>query len=160
MRINKKGQILVEFALVSLFVFIPLLFACMDLGIMFYVNLTMQQAVRQGTRYAVTGQSDLGTDRRSALIQVVRNNSNGLYDKNLHDPKDPQISVIKASQVTFSIYSGTPRSGDPGEPNDIIVVSLTYTWQLLTPILKPFFPGGVYTFTVKSTMQNESFQIL
>lgn len=158
MRINKSGQALVEFALVVLLLF-GLLFTLMDLGIMFYVNLTMQHAVREGTRYAVTGQIGASADRRAALIQKIRDSSNGLYDKNLHVPKDPQINVINPSQVTFSNYTGTPTTGDPGKPTQTIIVSLTYTWPLLTPILKRFFPGGQYTFTVKSTMTNESFPI-
>ena len=164
MKLNSYGQSLVEFALVGL-VFFSLLFAVLDLGFMFYVNLTMQHAVREGTRYAVTGRSNLGTDRRSALIQLIKNSSNGLYDKNLtpHDEpgmqsyNNPSISVIKPSNVTFTNYSGTPTTGDPGKPDDVIVVRLTYTWSLITPILRPFFPGGKYTFTVKSTMKNESF---
>ena len=168
MKLNSHGQSLVEFALAGL-VFFSLLFAVIDLGFMFYANLTMQHAVREGTRYAVTGQSNAcgnPNDRRGALIQVIKNSSNGLYDKNLtnHDhpcaPPDynnPAISVITPSNVTFSNYSGTPAAGNPGNPNDIIVVSLSYTWPLVTPILKPFFPGGKYSFTVKSTMKNESF---
>jgi Flp pilus assembly protein TadG len=156
MRISQKGQTLVEFALVLPLLFL-LLFGIVDLGIMFYVNLTMQYAVYQGTRYAVTGQSDLGTDRRSALIAKIKNSSFGLYDKNTHTPKDPEISVITPSKVTFTNYTGTPTTGNPGKPNDIIIVSLTYTWPLLTPMLKPFFPGGNYTFTVKATMKNETF---
>lgn len=153
MLINKKGQALVEFALVAL-LFFGISFAVMDLAIMFYVNLTMQNAVRAGTRYAVTGRSDLGTDQKSALIRMIRDNSNGLYDKNLHAPKDPEIRVITPSQVTFDNFIGTPPSGDP-KPDDLVVVSLTYTWQLLTPILKPIFAGGQYTFTAKSTMKYE-----
>jgi Flp pilus assembly protein TadG len=163
---NKKGQTLVEFALVSLFVFIPVLFAAMDLGIMLYVNLTMQQAVRQSTRYAITGRtdSDLWTetnlDRRSALIKMISIKSQGLYEKNIHVPKEPEINVITPSNVSFTNFSGTPTTGDPGKSNEVIVVSLTYSWPLLTPILSPFFPGGIYTFTVKSTMQNEFFEPL
>jgi Flp pilus assembly protein TadG len=154
---NKNGQALVEFALMAMLFFL-ILFAIVDFGVMFYVNLTMQHAVREGTRYAVTGQSDLGADRRSALLQKIKNSSNGLYDKNLHVPKDPTIKVISPSNVTFANYtSGTVQSGDPGKPNDVVVVSLTYTWPLITPVLKPFFRGGQYTFTVKSTMKNESF---
>lgn len=156
MRINQKGQTLVEFALVLPVLFL-LIFGIVDLGVMFYVNLTMQYAVYQGTRYAVTGRSDLGTDRKSALITKIKNSSNGLYDKNMHVPKDPEIFVITPSKVTFNNYTGTPITGNPGRPDDIIVVSLTYTWPLLTPMFKPFFLGGNYTFTVKSTMKNESF---
>jgi Flp pilus assembly protein TadG len=157
MRAKKNGQTTVEFALAALLLF-SMLFAIVDFAFLFYVNLTMQHAVREGTRYAVTGQKPQpGSDRRAELIQKIKDSSNGLYDKNLHVPKDPTISVITPDKVTFTNYTGTPTVGDPGKPNDMIVVSLTYTWRLLTPILRPFFPGGNYTFTVKSTMANEGF---
>lgn len=153
---DRKGQTLIEFALVAPLFFI-LLFAIVDLGWMFYVNLTMQHAVREGTRYAVTGRSDLGRDRRAALIQKIREASDGLYDKNLHDPKEPRIAVLPPGEVGFDNYTGTATAGDPGAKNDIIVVSLTYTCPLLTPVLKPFFDAAGYTFTVRSTMTNEPF---
>lgn len=153
---RQQGQTTIEFALVTVFL-LGLLFAIVDLAILFYVNLSMQHAVREGARYAITGRSDLGEDRRSALIAKIKEQSMGLYDKNTHTPKDPSISVIKPTGVTFSNYSGTPTTGDPGKADETIVVSLTYTWPLVTPLMKPFFPGGAYTFTVKSTMKNEPF---
>lgn len=153
---NQKGQTTIEFALVAILLLV-LLFAIIDLATLFYVNLTMQHAVREGARYAITGRSDLGEDRRSALIAKIREQSMGLYNKNQHSPRDPSISVIRPTGVTFSNYSGTPTTGDPGKADETIVVSLTYTWPLLTPLMKPFFQGGAYTFTVKSTMKNEPF---
>lgn len=153
---NIKGQSTIEFALAAILLLV-LLFAIIDLAAMFYVNLTMQHAVREGARYAITGRSDLGADRRSALIAKIKGQSMGLYDKNIHNPRDPSISVIRPSGVTFSNYSGTPVTGDPGQAGETIVVSLTYTWPLMTPLMKPFFPGGAYTFTVKTTMRNEPF---
>lgn len=153
---DRKGQTLIEFALVAPLLFV-LLFAIVDLGWMFYVNLTMQHAVREGTRYAVTGRSDLGASRRDALIEKIRNASDGLYDKNLHVPKEPRIAVLAPERVNFGNYTGTATAGDPGGQNDIILVSLTYTCPLLTPVLTPFIAGGQYTFTVSSTMTNEPF---
>jgi Flp pilus assembly protein TadG len=156
---NNKGQATVEFALVAI-VFFGILFAIFDLSLLFYVNLTMQHAVREGTRYAITGRNNLdpnqiSPNRRAAMIQKIKDSSNGLYDRNLHVPKDPIISIINPGNVTFSNYTGTPTTGNPGQPNDTIIVRLTYTWPLVTPIFRPFFPGGRYTFTVKSTMKNE-----
>jgi len=157
MKLNNNGQAVVEFSLVAILLFF-LLLSIVDMGYMFYVNLTMQHAVREGTRYAVTGQSGLGTDRRSALIQKIKNSSNGLYDKNLHVPKDPTIKVIAPSNVTFSNYtSGAVQSGNPGKPDDVVIVSLTYTWPLITPVMKHVMKNGQYTFTVNSTMKNELF---
>jgi Flp pilus assembly protein TadG len=91
MKMNSKGQALVEFALAAL-VFFAVLFAIIDLGMMFYVNLTMQHAVREGTRFAITGQPapavgsppPTGAERKAAMIQTMKNSSVGLYDKNLN----------------------------------------------------------------------------
>lgn len=151
---NVRGQATLEFALAAL-LFFSLLFAIMDLGILFYVNLTMQHAVREGTRYAVTGRHDLGLDRRTALIQKIKDQSMGLYDKNLYPLKDPTIKVIDTSKTFNNYTSGTVQTGNPGAVDETIVVSLTYTWPLLTPLLKPFFKDGTYTFTARSTMKNE-----
>ncbi|GFO64876.1 pilus assembly protein [Geomonas paludis] len=153
---NRKGQALVEFALL-LAVVAFLGFAVCDLAWMFFVNLTMQHAVREGTRYAITGQTQPGMGRRESLIERIREQSVGLYDRNLHVPKEPRISVVDPTQVNFANYTGTPTQNEPGEKNQIIVVSLTYTCPLLTPVLKPILTGGAYTFTVRSAMANENF---
>jgi len=36
-------------------------------------------------------------------------------------------------------------------------VTVDYTWNVMTPLLKPFFPNGQFHFTVASAMKNESF---
>jgi Flp pilus assembly protein TadG len=149
-----QGQTTVEFAFAAL-LFFGLLFTVMDLGIMFYVNLTMQHAVREGTRYAVTGRHDGGLDRRAALVKMIKDQSMGLYDKNINPQKDPTIKVIDTSKTFNNYTSGTLQTGNPGKVDETIVVSLTYTWPLITPILKPFFKDGAYTFTARSTMKNE-----
>lgn len=153
---NNKGQTLVEFALVAV-LFFTVTFAVVDLAIMLYVNLTMQHAVRTATRYAVTGQRIPGNDKRQSLIQKIKDNSCGLYDKNANETKAPTICVLTPSEVTSTSNTGTVATGDPGGRDDVIMVSLTYAWPLLTPLLKPFFPQGRYTFTVRSTMKNEPF---
>ena len=155
---DRKGQALVEVALVAGIAAL-LGFALIDLAWMFYVNLTMQHAVREGTRYAITGRSEPGKGRRASLIAKIREQSMGLYDSNLHNPKDPQISIVSPERIVFPNYTGTPTADgeDPGAANQIIIVSLTYTCPMLTPVLKPFIGGETYTFTVRSTMANESF---
>ena len=51
---------------------------------MFWVNLTMQYAVREGARYSITGQSGLdpatlNKQRYLAVIQRIKDSSMGLY---------------------------------------------------------------------------------
>ena len=82
----------VEFALVAPILFL-LLFGIIDLALMFWVNFSMQYAVREGTRYAVTGQSGLdpsttAQQRYIAVIEKIQLSSMGMYDQ-LH----PHITV-------------------------------------------------------------------
>ena len=146
MRRNDKGQTLVEFALIVV-VFFSFLFTVIDFGIMFFVNETMQHAVRDGSRLAVTGPSGC----RAAIIAKITEQSMGFYAKNAEVSKDPVITA-----QTMTVYSGTPITDTTcGTPQQPITVSLTYSWPLLTPFLKPFFTNGRYTFTVKATVVNE-----
>jgi Flp pilus assembly protein TadG len=150
---NKKGQAIVEFALTAVVLFM-LLFAIIDLGMMFYVNLTMQHAVRVGTRSAIVGQpAKDGTTPREALRQKIIAASNGLcVDSNI--VSGPTVSILTPSATAFSNYTGRQVT-DTGTPDQIIIVRMTYAWPLLTPVLVPFFPGGKYTFTASATMKNE-----
>ena len=58
---QKKGQTTVEFALVVL-LFLTLIMTIVDFALMFFVNQTIQHAVREGARYAVTGRNEGGLD--------------------------------------------------------------------------------------------------
>jgi len=156
---NRKGQTTVEFALTALVVF-AVLFAIIDFAVMFYVNLTMQHAVREGARYAVTGQGgNNGVQRRKALVEKIQACSNGLYAKNANPQKEPTVSVVTPSRAAnFSNYTGSQVS-DTGNPSEIIIVSLAYSWPLLTPIVRPFFADGKYAFVVRATMKHEPWEL-
>lgn len=157
----EKGVAAVEFALLAPLFFL-MLFAIIDLGTMFWVNLTMQYAVREGARYAITGQDNLDPNsaaqqRYAAVIQEIRNNSMGLYDA-----VAPVITITNYGSDGSSNSSQTynPNAPSPtifGGPGDIIVLQLSNcTWSNLT-VLKPFFTGGQYQFNVAATMRNEAF---
>jgi Flp pilus assembly protein TadG len=149
---RQHGASAVEFALIAPLLFF-LLFAAIEMGLIYWANLTMQHAVREGARYAVTGQSNLDTgatpQRHLAIIQNIRNNSMGLYNK---------------LNTAISINNGTPSS-DPatyaagmfGNPGDILILRLDCTWRVMTPFLIPFFQDGQYRFSVAATMRNEAF---
>lgn len=155
---NQKGQTTVEFAL-TVVVFLAFVFALVDFALMFYVNLTMQHAVREGARYAITGQGGQnGNQRRSALLHKIRESSNGLYEKNANPRPAPSVSVVApASTAAFDNYTGRPVD-DTGRPGEIIIVSLAYSWPLLTPVLRGVFPNGRYDFVVRATMRNEPWE--
>jgi Flp pilus assembly protein TadG len=144
---DRKGQSTVEFALTA-GILLFLLIVLVDLSVMLYVNLTMQHAVRQATRLAVTHEDY----RREELIREIREDSNGLYEKNALADQEPIVTVVTPSATE-------PPAGvtaaDTGEPGELITVSLKYSRPLLTPLFRSFFPGGAYEFTVRCTMKKE-----
>lgn len=146
---DSKGQTTVEFALTAA-ILLSLLIVLVDLSVMLYVNLTMQHAVRQATRSAVTREG--GGDPREVLLREIQENSNGLYEKNALKKTEPVVMVVTPSATEPPAEAIVADTGEPGE---LITVSLRYSWPLLTPLLGSFFPGGAYEFTACATMKNE-----
>jgi Flp pilus assembly protein TadG len=144
---------MVEFALIAPLLFF-LLFSVIEISLMFWANLTMQYAVREGARYAITGRKDLDPSasdqqRYRAIIAQIRNNSMGLYDR-----LQPAIRVNNSGPYTAPTFN----AGMFGGPGDIIVMQIDCAWPVFTPLLAPFFQDGRYRFSVAATMRNEVFQ--
>lgn len=154
---KEKGVATVEFALVAM-LFFTVFFAIIDFAYLFWGNLSMQHAVREGARYAVTGQTDLDTvgtpERCDAAIVAIKNQSMGFYDR-----VNPTFSfrTINADGVFSASVSTCAAASQVFAPNQIIVISVASTLPLLTPLLRPFFTDGSYAFTVSATMRTEAF---
>lgn len=134
-----------EFALVAPMFFL-LFFAVFDFARLFYAEMTLQNAVRQAGRYAVTGNhrpdpkhAGQNLSRVNSIIQVAQQAAMGL-----------SVSKIQVS-------SAGGGSGSAGGPGDTVTISLTTELQLMTPIVAQFFPHGTYTFTVDVSFKNEPF---
>lgn len=147
---RQSGATLVEMAIIAP-VFLLVLVAIIELSMMFFATLTMQYAVREGARFAVTGRSSesaTGTQQRYAtVIAKIKDNSLGMYDRT-----SPQISV-NGTKYSTSAYN----NGMFGAPGDIVVIQLDCSWPVTTPMLSSFFTNGVYRFAVAATMRNEIF---
>jgi len=133
-------------------VFLLIMLALIELSMMFFATLTMQYAVREGARYAITGQCDLdpaikNQQRYNAIIQSMRDNSLGFYDR-----LAPRISV-NGTGYASSGYNNNMF----GAAGSIVVIQLTSDWPVATPLLSQFFKDGKYTFLVATTMRNEYF---
>lgn len=149
---NESGSAIVEFALV-IGLFLSLLLMLIDLSILYWVNVNMQNAVREGVRYSITGQTNLSDpddpNRYDAMIEKIRISSLGYYDK-----LTPDVDVFLVNN------DGTVQTlpdRDLGGPGDLIVVRVNCTWPLITPFGRALFDNGEYNFSVSTTMRNEVF---
>ncbi|WP_317919218.1 TadE/TadG family type IV pilus assembly protein [Vibrio sp. MACH09] len=147
---KQKGSALIEFSIVaSLFFF--LLFTVIDFGVYGYVKLTMQHAVSEGARYAITGLADLdpdttdGADRKEAVIAKISQSSDGLFS-----------NVMTVDNIRVLDIDGNPVAGF-GDSGELIAIHLDCTWPIASPFLYPLVDDGKYRFTVSATVKNENF---
>jgi Flp pilus assembly protein TadG len=142
---SPQGSSIIEFAVVTP-VFFLLLFALLDFSRLFYVQLMLQNAVRQAGRYAITGNHmadpnhpGQNLSRVDSIVQIAQNAAQGL-----------NVSAIQISSVDGG-------QGSAGGPGDTVTISLTTNLKLVTGLVAQFFKNGTYTFTVSVSFKNESF---
>jgi Flp pilus assembly protein TadG len=124
-----RGQNMVEFALVAP-IFFMMLFGCFELGRMAYINHSLENATREGARYAMVHGSKSTTPASSTTIQnIVTNKANGV---------DGPITVTV-----------TGAGGDPGKT---VVVSSSYEFH--------FIVGELLGVSDKTLVHNSTVEIL
>jgi len=140
----------------TLMLLLVFIMAIVDFSYLFFVNLTMQHAVRDGARYATTGQSNLdldpqgsAQDRCDAAVARIKAASMGFFD---------QAGAVAVFKTVNNDGSITPVPANScAAAGQIIVITLNCELPLITPLIQSFFPNGKYTFSVSSTMKNEAF---
>jgi Flp pilus assembly protein TadG len=125
-------------------------FAIVDFGSMFYCWLALESGVSQATRFAVTGNAMDDPDNpgtplsREASIKAAMRQAT------------PTLTIPDSAFSFQHLAPGaTAWAGGAGGPADIEKVTVQYTWDLMTPLLRPFFTNGEITIRVESTMKNE-----
>ena len=113
--------------------------ALVEVGIIILPLVTISFAVTGNT---VNDSSGAALPRDQAIRQAMRAATPG----------------FQIADNAFTFYNVSKGTSDTGGPKDVIRVTVTYDWQLLTPILQPFFPSGHVTVRVASTMRNEPFR--
>jgi len=146
-----SGGALVELAIAAS-LFLLLLLGSMDFADLFSTKMTLQNAVRQAGRYAITGQcltNPNGTcklSRYNSIVQTLQDSSVGL----LNSSNSSDIAITCTNNG-----GGCPNNA--GGPGDIITITVTYTYNFMTGPIGKFFTGGSYTIVVSSAFSNEPF---
>lgn len=168
---NIQGQALLEFALI-ITVLLMMIFLIIESARILWAWNTVQNAAREGARYAITGQfnnpcdsaelpkfSDIcdGTEtdtmRVASIINVAHkglsglplNETSGLFEDDYYY----QIEVWGVNE------NGQIQASFGGVPNTPVVVRAFYRVPIITPLLQPIIPSVPVFGQV--TMNNESF---
>ena len=150
-RSNDSGQALVEVA-ISLSIFLLLAMGTIDFAFMFNNKLTLQNAVRQAGRYAITGNCIQGANgcslsRYNSIIQTLENASDGLINAN----------NVSTDVIITCIPQGGGCPNRAGGPGDAVVLKVAYPYNFLTPLVGPFFKNKPLTINVSATFTNQPF---
>jgi Flp pilus assembly protein TadG len=136
---DKTGASLIEAAIATPLLLL-LTFSICDLSTLFFVYLALENGVTEATRAGVVGTSG---SREGALMQAMRDATPTL--------------TLPDQAFTFSHLPPGASSwvSGAGGPDDIDKMTVNYTWDLMTPLMRPFFSGGQVTIRVESSRKNE-----
>jgi Flp pilus assembly protein TadG len=141
---SSRGSTLVEAALITPLLLL-LTFSIVDFGALLYIFLSLESGVSQATRYAVTGAGSPGLTREQSIIAAMRQAT-------------PTITLDDGAFAFSHMRPNTSTwvEGSAGGPDDIGRLTVTYTWSIMTPLIRPFFTNGQANVRVESAMKNEA----
>jgi hypothetical protein len=116
-----------------------LTFAIIDFGVLFSVNLALENGVSQAARQGVTGNKLAGMNREESIREFMR--------------QATPLITLEDANFQFSHLAGGNWAAGVGGPGAIQRISVVYTHELM--VLKPLFPGGKVDLRAESTMKNE-----
>jgi hypothetical protein len=131
----QKGQDLVEFAII-LPVLAVMIFGIIDLGRAAYYFSALQNAAREGARYAI-----VHPNNTNGVVNLVKSRAIGI------DPSDSNFIVGLGSDIN--------NTGDDWDSDDYVQVQTNYSFRLTTPFVGIFFNNGRIAMSASSTMQRE-----
>jgi Flp pilus assembly protein TadG len=153
-RIRQRGATIVEAAVIFV-PFLAIFFALFDFGMALFMKNTMQFAVRQGVRYAITSQTQNGLGQDASIDAVITQYSFGFLP--YLAPGPPTTTCTGTGCITINYYQqtlGSPPtltqvsgagSNAQGNIVQVTVAGLKYSWMI--PLLRTATP---LTFSVSS----------
>lgn len=147
-RRNRGGNVILE----SVFTFIPLFALILfftDMGMMLYRWTTLQNAVREGCRYAITFQTSGGSGQDASVQQVVQRYAFGLV-KTSDSPNRIHVDYFSPASPSTPIGTG---GNVPGNVVEVSVKNLDLGWllPLSGTIAKPLYASLPLNLTVRSS---------
>lgn len=139
---DTSGATMIEAAIITPLLLL-LTFSIVDFSSMFYCYLALESGVSQATRFAVTGATVGSLSRQDSIMSAMRSAT-------------PTLTIPDgAFSFSHMVAGGTSFVGGVGGPGDVDRVTIDYDWDIMTPLVRPFFTGGKIHFIVSSTMKNE-----
>jgi Flp pilus assembly protein TadG len=161
---DRRGAVAMEFALLAIPLFL-LLFGILETGLIFFGSSMLEKATADAARLVRTGQAQAANMTATQYHDYICGQVSAL----LSCGSNLQVDVEAFSDFNSLVISNPIQNGllDPnlnkfnvGVAGNIVLVRTFYTWDILTPILRPFFgnlSGGQRLLTSTAAFRNEPF---
>jgi hypothetical protein len=136
-RSSQRGNQLIEVALI----FLPLcalLFGLFDFSVAIFMRATMQNAVREGVRYAVTYRTEPSMCQDASIKSIVKSSAGGFLSDPSHDNKII-IRFYSPSNLTTPLLGAGSNS-----PGNVVEVGVEgYSWSWMAPLWRGAGPFNI-----------------
>ncbi len=139
---RRSGSAFLESAFTILPTF-ALIFAFVDFGLVMFRWATLQNAVREGCRYAITFQTANGSGQDASIEAVVQQFAMG-FVKTTDNPQDIFVKYYSPSNLNTAIVAG---GNVPGNIVEVSVQGVSWAW--IAP-LSGSYGGSVSTYRSKT----------
>lgn len=131
-RRHRRGSAAVEFALVAP-VFFGLLFALLEIALVFFAGQLLETATQDSARLIMTGQAQGAAYTQAQFKTSLCGRLSTLFDCTNSIYIDVQkytsfAAISMNNQIDASKNFNTSMKYDPGAPGDIVVVRVFYQW--------------------------------
>ncbi len=162
----RGGSASVEFAMLAI-PFLTMLMAVLELGLVFMISLTLDDATVGAARAIRTGQlqnaggASAATFKAAICGRMTWIQNNCLANLSVDVRTYTQFSTAAPpNPITAGVFNPAVLAFQPGVAQDIVVVRSYYQWKLFTPFLNQALSklnGGTAVITATSAFRNEPY---
>jgi Flp pilus assembly protein TadG len=149
---NHKGSALIEFALVMP-VFLTILLATYELGLMLTIKNGLFEGLYTGSRIGITGNIPPGSGFPSLAVAVSTTINNNFKLFSAGTLGNLTVTINNYSSLSNLLANTSPVSG-VGGTGRYVLYSASYTYNTITPMLRPIF-GNSVVITESISVRNE-----
>ena len=138
---GRSGSTAVEFAMLAL-PFLGLLFGIIELGMIYLISTTLDNATTDAARQIRTGQLQTAGGATATSFGTLVCNEMSWLGSNCSANLSVDVRTFTtfsstniAEPITSGVFSSSSLLFQIGGPGDIVLVRTYYPWQLVTPFL-------------------------
>jgi Flp pilus assembly pilin Flp len=185
----QSGAAVIEFAF-ALPPLVLLIVGMFEVAVAMFVSTSVENALREASRYGITGNVPAGTTREAQILQIIEDNTLGMLDPattkitfmkyasfqdvgqpepftDTPDPADPKHNGKYDSGEDYVDLNGNSQWDDDrgiagvGAYGEVVRYKVDYQWHVMTPLLSSMLgDNGVLHMSASVVVRNEPYDVL